>query len=203
MPAPQMTSSERIVEYFSQNAQTCGTFKEKACAVVSLANALRRLVPPALKPPTPLEIIQKCTKNDLFDSGGISPLALNDLCKLYQKDLPGLTVDYIAHPTAQARNLARGALMYVNSVALLNAQGVCQYETSTKDNSHVVFVEDILEDGTVVVINPDRAQEESGSGFSKSQWGRMRIPQPSLESVWQSVRFDGNKTTRCAICLVI
>lgn len=197
-------TEKTMIEYFSQDTQTCGAFEGKACAVVSLANALRRLVPAALNPPTPLDIIKKCEKNDLFDFGGLSPMNLHALCRIYLLSFPGLSVEYITSPTARAKDLAPGALMYVRSLALLNAQGGDQCPTSENEkDSHVVFVESISEDGTVMVINPDRALKESASGFVKSQWGRMKIPQACLESVWKSVRFDGTKTTRCAICLVI
>ena len=202
MQTPKDTSQKGI-EYFSQNPETCGEEYGKSCGVVSLANCLRRLLPSTLPTPTPLDIIKKCTQLSLFDEEGLPPNNLYVLCDQYKRSISGLTVEYSAGPlTGPKISLTRGALMYVNSLELLNAQGGNQVPTSQED-SHVVFVEDILSDGTVVVINPDRAKDGSEEGFSENQWGRMEIPEASLERVWQSMRRDGTKTTRCAIFLVI
>ena len=205
----EKTSQGSISNYFSQDANTCGVFVRNACGVVSLANAFRLLVPSSQKPPspldiiTPMDIITKCNSDRLFDADGLTPVRLHALCEYYAQDISGLTAKYLEAPTAQATDLAPGTLMYVRTKELMNAQcGKEQYPPGEYDHQ-VVLVEKILQDGTIVVIHPDRARNESGSGFLESQWGRMNIPFDSLEKVWQSKRFDQTTTTRCAISLVI
>ena len=73
-----------------------------------------------------------------------------------------------------------------------------QFEDSEHD-SHIVLVEAISDDGTVVVINPDRRR--NGKGFVSDKWGRMKISPASLGSVWQSARADGTYTVRAAISI--
>ena len=169
---------------------------------MSLANCLRLLFPSAVENPTPLELIRTCKDANLFDGGGLSPSALFALCQHAGGKMTGVTVEI--SPKGRAENLAPGSLMYVNSLELLNAQGRNKFKTRKNEkDSHVVLVEEILRNGTIVVINPDQALNESGSGFLESHWGRMNIPFDSLEKVWQSKRFDQTTTTRCAISLVI
>ena len=202
MQTPKDTSQKGI-EYFSQNPETCGEEYGKSCGVVSLANCLRRLLPSTLPTPTPLDIIKKCTQLSLFDEEGLPPNNLYVLCDQYQRSISGLTVEYSAGPlTGPKISLTRGALMYVNSLELLNAQGSKKVQTSSKD-SHVVLVEAIMKTGAIVVINPDRALNTSRSGFTENQWGRMKIPRASLDRVWQSGRWDGMRTTGTAIHWVL
>ena len=137
----------------------------------------------------------------MFDGGGLSPSALFALCKHALGKMTGVTVEISNGP---AENLAPGSLMYVNSLELLNAQGRKKFKTRKNEkDSHVVLVEEILRNGTIVVINPDQALNESGSGFSEYKWGRMNIPRESLASVWQSTRWDGMSTTCMAIHWVL
>ena len=132
-------------KYFSQNTETCGELVDKACGVVSLANCLRLLFPSALKNPTPLELISTCKDSKLFDKEGLSPAALYALCQRVAGEMTGVTVEMSSN--GQFENLAPGSLMYVNSLQLLNAQGRKKVQTSKKD-SHVVLVEEILPDET-------------------------------------------------------
>ena len=121
--------------------------------------------------------------------------------------MTGLSSVTVKASLSPAGDLAVGSLMYVRSAELLNVQEKNgrkrkKAQESEKD-SHVVLVESIKENGTIVVINPDRAPKKSGSGFLESQWGRMSIPPESLEKVWQSTRFDGTRTKRSAIHWVL
>ncbi len=165
---------------------------------------------PLLKTPTPLELISTCTELELFDEGGLSPKNLYALCEkalLNMTDLTGVTVK--ASDNGRTEDLAKGSLMYVRSAELLNVQEKNGKRKNQEDSheseedSHVVLVESIMRNGTIVVINPDRARKESGSGFLESQWGRMKIPPESLEKVWQSTRFDRTRTKRSAIHWVL
>jgi hypothetical protein len=206
----EKTSQGSISYYFSQNANTCGeVFVRNAVGVVSLANAFRLLARSSQKPPslfdiiTPVDIITKCESDRLFDADGLTPMRLHALCEYYAQNISGLTAKYLQAPTAQATDLAPGTLMYVRTKELMNAQGGKEQYPPGEFDHQVVLVEEILQDGTIVVIHPDRVRNESGSGFLESQWGRMNIPFDSLEKVWQSKRFDQTSTTRCAISLVI
>ena len=150
-----------------------------------------------------MDIITKCESDRLFDADGLTPKGLHALCEYYAQDISGLTAKYLEAPTAQATDLAPGTLMFVRTKELMNAQGGKEQYSPGDFDHQVVLVEEILQDGTIVVIHPDRVRNESGSGFLESQWGRMNIPFDSLEKVWQSKRFDQTSTTRCAISLVI
>ena len=123
---------------------------------------------------------------------GLSPSSLRDLC-IFMCGPMGYSVELV-HDC----KLAPGMLMYVRSVALLNEQGGVQFEDSEHD-SHIVLVEALLDDGTVVVINPDRRR--NGKGFVSDKWGRMKISPASLGSVWQSARADGTYTERAAVSI--
>ena len=87
--------------------------------------------------------------------------------------------------------------MYVNSIALKNAQGGVQFEDAKYD-SHIVMVESI-ESTSIVVINPDCRR--SGSGFRHDLWGRMRISQLHLAKVWMSTREGGTRTCKASVLL--
>ena len=180
---------------------------------MSLANCLQVLFP-RLKTPTPLELISTCTELKLFDEGGLSPKNLYALCERALLNMTGLSGATVKASLSPAGDLAVGSLMYVRSAELLNVQEKNgrkrkkpqkseEDSHENEEDSHVVLVESITENGTIVVINPDRAPKESGSGFLESQWGRMSIPPESLEKVWQSTRFDGTRTNRSAIHWVL
>jgi hypothetical protein len=95
-----------------------------------------------------------------------------------------------------AEALAPGMLMYVGSVALLNAQGGLAYEVPEQD-SHIVMVESVEQDGVIVVINPDRRR--CGVGFIADKWGRMKIAPGQLGDVWCTSRLDGTHTSCAAV----
>ena len=176
--------------YYSQDEETCGASVDLACGAVSLANAMILLGSP--NPPTPLEVITTGTELKSFDLCGLSPSSLQDLCKHICGPM-GYSVELVHNC-----KLAPGMLMYVRSVALLNEQGGVQFEDSEHD-SHIVLVEALSDDGTVVVINPDRRR--NGKGFVSDKWGRMKISPASLGGVWQSARADGTYTERAAVSI--
>ena len=178
------------MRYYSQDVETCGARLDLACGAVSLANAMLLL---GSKTPTPQEVITRGTELKSFDMCGLSPSSLRDLC-IFMCGPMGYTVELVHNC-----QLAPGMLMYVRSVALLNAQGGVQFEESEHD-SHIVLVEAISDDGTVVVINPDRRR--NGNGFVSDMWGRMKISPAALGSVWQSARADGTYTVRTAISII-
>ena len=182
------------MRYYSQDVETCGARLDLACGAVSLANAMLLLGSPKLNTPTPLEVITTGTELKSFDMCGLSPSSLRDLC-IFMCGPMGYSVELV-HDC----KLAPGMLMYVRSVALLNEQGGVQFEDSEHD-SHIVMVEALSDDGTVVVINPDRRR--NGKGFVSDKWGRMKISPASLGSVWQSARADGTYTVRAAISIKI
>ncbi len=130
-------------------------------------------------------------------------MQLHALCQNYAREISGLTVGIVEAPKAVAKDLAPGTLMYVLTRELMNAQGGTEHYPPLEMDHQVVLVETISQDGTIVVIHPDRALNESELGFSESKWGRLNIPRESLEKVWKSKRFDKTTTTCCAICLVI
>ena len=75
-------------------------------------------------------------------------------------------------------------LLYVSSVELMNAQGCDQFELPVQD-SHVVMLEKVRRNGTLVVINPDRKLNPHTGEFIEDTWGRMLIPKSAIEQVWK------------------
>jgi hypothetical protein len=187
-----------MISYYSQDERACGEDVEWACGPVTLANSLILLglasyhhqVPPS-------SIIQRVKSGkgpkEVKKRVGMAPYELRDLAMLFVE--PEL-VATLQHPCS-VDDLRRGDLIYVNSIALKNAQGGVQYEDSVVD-SHIVLVERVSSEG-VFVINPDCRR--SGTGFQHNKWGRMVIKIDLLEQVWQSTREDGSTTVRAAVLL--
>ena len=73
-------------------------------------------------------------------------------------------------------------------------EGAMQMLESTHDNSHIIMVESVMADSTLVVINPDRRRTKKG--FTRDMWGRMYVPRVNLENVWRATRFDGTPIVR-------
>ena len=183
--------------YYSQNIANCGARRvDTSCGPVSVANSMLRYYRYRHKV-SPRKIICNAIKLKSYDQFGISPSSLRDLCKhMFAKEF---TVELVDNCTL--RKLAPGMLMFVRSVALLNAQSDVQFENPEHD-SLVVMVEAVWEDGTVVVINPDRRQEGEGKGFQSGMWGRMKIPPAFMKSVWQTAQADGSTTVQTAISII-
>ena len=133
------------------------------------------------------------------NEGGLSPEQL-----LAVGSLVAGTVDVhcelITHATVE--QLRRGSILFVESVALKNAQNRQQYEDDPVSDSHLVMVEAIHADH-LVVINPDTALDESGNGFKDKHHGRMQLPFSELENVWKSRRVGGTITTKAALVLTL
>jgi len=176
--------------YFHQDVPTCGLDVGRACGCVSLANSITLMGFPRIAPAV---IIATAKALSAFDSSGLSPESLHRLCAR-MGDLHGFTADLL-HPCSVGA-LAPGMLMYVRSIALLNAQGGTMYEDADHD-SHIVMVESV--DGDIVVINPDRRR--SGGGFVADRWGRMTIATGQLGDVWCSSRADGTHTSCAAVAI--
>jgi hypothetical protein len=110
----------------------------------------------------------------------------------------GATYTATFHETCATSLLTPGMLLYVSSVELMNAQGCDQFELPAQD-SHVVMLEKVRRNGTLVVINPDRKLNTPTGEFLEDTWGRMLIPKSTIEQVWKTVRHDNTTTRRCAI----
>ena len=222
--------------YYSQDVETCGEDRlDYACAAVSLANSL--LIANTSARASPREIMN--LDPTAMRTKGTSP---EELVSLARRVLDGDAqwAVRLRHPCTTTE-LTPGSLLYVDCIALKNAQGRCQYE-SADVNSHVVVVERISDDA-LVVINPDialrirprrkkqakhranatvatattatTATTVQSNGlcaadlvpskpcdcFVYDTCGRMRIPLAKLDSVWQSVRFDGTQTKRAAVVI--
>jgi hypothetical protein len=185
------------LRYFSQDRASCGDDVDKACGAVSLANSLMLRADRPLELSTPESIIHMSSQlplGRLRDRFGISP---DELCAL--SVLAGQSYELQASLCEPCRvsQLAAGDLMYVNSIALKNAQGGVQFLDAEND-SHIVMVESVDPTG-IVVINPDC--RKCGSGFRHDIWGRMHISQMHLDKVWMSIRSDGTCTRRAAVLL--
>ena len=185
--------------YKSQSNESCGSNVDQACGAVSLINALIHLDATLVDKLIPEKVIAIATKLDLFDGGGLPPAALTLLCAHVCNET-GYTVTF--HETCASSDLSPGMLLYVSSVELMNVQGRDQFELPTQD-SHVVMLEKVHRNGTLVVINPDRKLNTRTGEFIQDAWGRMSIPKSSIEQVWKTVGHDNTRTTRCAIGIKI
>ena len=183
--------------YISQNTGTCGSHVEQACGPVSLINALILMDAKLAGKLIPEEVIAIANKLCLFDGGGLPPAKFAQLC-VHVCSQWGYTATF--HETCSVSLLTPGMLLYVSSVELMNAQGCDQFELPMQD-SHVVMLEKVRHNGTLVVINPDRKLNSRTGEFIEDTWGRMLIPKSSMEQVWKTVRHDNTRTTHCAIAI--
>ena len=183
--------------YISQSTHTCGSHVEQACGPVSLINALIHLDTKLTGKLIPEEVIAIAKHLCLFDGGGLPPAKFAQLC-VHVCSKWGYTATF--HETCAASLLTPGMLLYVSSVELMNAQGCDQFELPVQD-SHVVMLEEVRHNGTLVVINPDRKLNLRNGEFIEDTWGRMLIPKSSIEKVWKTVRHDNTRTTHCAIAI--
>ena len=183
--------------YMSQSTETCGSQVEQACGPVSLINALIHMDAKLAGKLIPEEVIAIANKLCLFDGGGLPPAKFAQLC-VHVCSQWGYTATF--HETCSVSLLTPGMLLYVSSVELMYAQGCDQFELPMQD-SHVVMLEKVRHDGTLVVINPDRKLNSRTGEFIEDTWGRMLIPKSSMEQVWKTVRHDNTRTTHCAIAI--
>ena len=183
--------------YMSQSTETCGSQVEQACGPVSLINALIHMDAKLAGKLIPEEVIAIANKLCLFDGGGLPPAKFAQLC-VHVCSQWGYTATF--HETCSVSLLTPGMLLYVSSVELMNAQGCDQFELPMQD-SHVVMLEKVRHNGTLVVINPDRKLNSRTGEFIEDTWGRMLIPKSSMEQVWKTVRHDNTRTTHCAIAI--
>ena len=184
--------------YISQNTGTCGSHVEQACGPVSLINAMIHLGGELAGKLIPKKVIAIAKQLCLFDGGGLPPAKFAQLCEHVSSQW-GYTATF--HETCAASLLTPGMLLYVSSVELMNAQGCDQFELPVQD-SHVVMLEEVRHNGTLVVINPDRRLNSRTGEFIEDTWGRMLIPKSSIEQVWKTVRHDNTRTTHCAIAII-
>ena len=181
--------------YWSQCVTHCGDLVDKACGPVSLANMLVLMRVKGLSAVTPRRILKIAVNKNLFDAGGLPPGSLQKLCEDVTSP-SGLSAQF--HELCRPSDIEAGTLLYVNASALMNVQeGAVQMLESTHDNSHIVMVESVMADATLVVINPDRRRTKKG--FTRDMWGRMYVPRVNLENVWRATRFDGTPVVRGAI----
>ena len=181
--------------YMSQSTETCGSQVEQACGPVSLINALIHMDAKLAGKLIPEEVIAIANKLCLFDGGGLPPAKFAQLC-VHVCSQWGYTATF--HETCSVSLLTPGMLLYVSSVELMNAQGCDQFELPMQD-SHVVMLEKVRRNGTLVVINPDRKLNTRTGEFLEDTWGRMLIPQSAIEQVWKTIRHDNTTTRRCSI----
>jgi hypothetical protein len=165
---------------------------------VSLVNALIHLDAKLAGKLIPEEVIAIAKQLCLFDGGGLSPAKFAQLC-VHVCSQWGYTATF--HETCAASLLTPGMLLYVSSVELMNAQGCDQFELPVQD-SHVVMLEKVRRNGTLVVINPDRKLNPHTGEFIEDTWGRMLIPKSSIEQAWKTVRHDNTTTRHCAIGII-
>ena len=156
-----MTQSRKTVQYHSQCELSCGSDVDYACGPISVCNFM------ALKciPVTPAAIFACIESPPLSDRKGLAPEELERLCQLMLKG-PGRKLQCTATLRRKCNmdDLHPGDLMYISSVALLNAQGGNQYEEDSDWDSHIVMVETIDHGAAVItVINPDC--RKCGRGF--------------------------------------
>lgn len=193
-------SGKKRSDYISQNENTCEDALWAGCGLVSLVNSLLFM---DITSRSSREVhIWRCYKIgqdlELFDESGLSPAGLKTLCAKVCRTW-GLTVTL--HETCDDSDLCPGMLLFVSSVALLNAQDCGEQFEQEDVNSHIVMLESVQEAG-LVVINPDRRiRKRGGGGFIEGKWGRMFIPVSSVTQVWQCVHQLGTTTTRCAISI--
>ena len=187
-------------DYISQNESTCGEALWAGCGLVSLVNSLLFMDITSQSSGSREVYIWRSYKIgqdlELFDENGLSPAGLKTLCANVCRTW-GLTVTL--HETCDDSDLCPGMLLFVSSVALLNAQDCGEQFEQEDVNSHIVMLESVEEAG-LVVINPDR-RKRRGGGFIEGKWGRMFIPVSSVTQVWQCVHQVGTTTTRCAISI--
>ena len=186
-------------KYFSQNRETCGDDVDKACGPVSLANSLVLKASSMWSPCLPGHMLDMASAPPLHhrrlrDRPGINPY---ELCALSAAAGQSDGLQATLREPCKLSELEPGDLMYVNSIALKNAQGGVQFEDAMHD-SHIVMVESI-DSTSIIVINPDCRR--SGSGFRHDLWGRMRIAHAHLDQVWMTTRVDGTRTSKAAVLL--
>lgn len=176
-------------DYYSQDASTCGEDLPRACGPCAIANALK--LTNAARQPTPLQLCAMFREKGIFRAGRMGCVAqeVANFVQAYLRKQAMVVPASLFHRVA----LAPGAVLSLSSVALKNAQDLCQFHLSEENDFHFVTVESV-EGDTVVVINPDtrptetcaRCDEEDCTCFEDGTWGRMRVDIPTLTRICHS-----------------
>ena len=184
-----------MTNYFGQNATDCGEEYEYMCALASLSKAQLIL---GLKVVTPQALLDKAYQMKLLRAPmlGTPPDILVAISCTVQPAIITNDLD--------VESLQKGDVLYVSGVALLNVGLADSFQFELPDtDSHVVAVESIdVHSRQVTIINPDR-RKAGRSGFMIGVCGRFVLTAKQLDSVWNSTRSDGIKTSRCMIRWIV
>lgn len=171
-------------QYWSQNEETCSIDAEHGCGPCSLANAL---IIKKSAVASPLDICFLARKEGIFrdSSTGITPRAFARLVHVLLEATPLVEIK-----SGGGQELRPGCVLFVSSVGLKNAQGLCEFEGSVEHDGHIVVVENVTT-SHVVVINPDtkptskcaRSTETECRCFEDGKCGRMRISKDAIDAV--------------------